>query len=219
MNPPSVEITRRLSLRFLRPVFILFVFLLPQFVATSQDANRRERVIDDKHSYLDCPIKVIGVETSKTTVTLGKSFLGDDDWMKGLTVRIKNTSDKVVTHVGIAVHFDRPGDQAGQPGAVWDLSYGVNPFHFKPEEPIPPPTVRLIQLGETTSIALSDTEYDAMRVFLADVGFPPSIERIHISVSTIGFVDGTAWGGTLYRRDPDTRHGWRAVDKPKGSSD
>ncbi len=56
-----------------------------------------------------------------------------------------------------------------------------------------------------------------MRAFLTDVGFPP-IERIHISVSTIGFVDGTAWGGTLYRRDPGTRHGWRAVDKPKGSA-
>ena len=218
MNPQSVKIARRLSLRLLLPAFILFVFLLLQFVATSQQADRRERVIDDKHSYRDCPIRIIGVETCKTTVTLGIQFLGDEDWMKGLTVRIKNTSGKVVTHVGIAIRLDRPGDQSGQPGAVWDLWYGVSPFYFKPEESIPPPMVRLIQPGETESIVLSDTEYNAMRAFLTDVNFPPSIEKVHISVSTIGFDDGTAWGGSLYRRDQGLRRGWRAVDKPKGSA-
>ena len=184
--------------------FMLFVFLLSQFAVASQQANRRKRVIDDKHSYPHCPIKIMEVETetTKTKVALGEPFLSDDDWIKDLTVRIKNTSNKVVTHVGIKIHFDRPANQAGQPVAVWDLWYGVSPFYFKPEEPIPPPMVQLIQPGETQSITLSEVEYVAMTSFLRDISFPASIERIHISVSTIAFADGTAWRGRMYRRDP-----------------
>jgi hypothetical protein len=195
-------------------LILAFVFL--RSGASGQQFNPRERVIDDKYSYESCPIKIVGVETSKHKVTLGKSFSDDDDWLNGLAVRVENTSGKVVTHVGIKLVIERPADERDQPRASWDLWYGVSPFSVKLGEPIPPSQVRPIQPGETETIVLSDTEYDSLRSFLKDVKFPASIEMIHISVYTIGFADGTAWGGQLYRRDPGARGGWTPADEPRG---
>ncbi len=194
------------------------ILLLPQFKASSQQGPQRERLIDTKGSYADCPIKIVGVETNKRKVVLGKSFLDDDDWMKGLTVRVVNSSGKSLSHIGIRLDFERPADQAAQPGAVWDLWYGVSPFHFKPDEIIPPPLNPLIQPGAVQSIALTDSEYGYMRAFLWDFKFPASIENVHITVYTIGFTDGTAWGGQLYRRERGSKQGWKPAEKPKGSA-
>jgi hypothetical protein len=192
--------------------------LLFQSTASSQQTDPRERKVDDKYSYKDCPIKIIGLETGKHKIVLGQAFSDDDDWMKGLKVRIENTSDKVITHVGIKMVFDRPVDQADQAEAGWDMWYGVSPFSLEPNEPIPPPLVRLIKPGETELIALSDTDYDALRVFLMELKFPSSTQSVHISVYTIGFTDDTAWGGHLFRRDTRSKHGWTPVEKPKGSA-
>jgi hypothetical protein len=191
--------------------------LLPTFRATSQQAGQGRRIVDDKYSYSDCPVKIIGIETSKHQITMKEVFLDDDDWMKGLRIRVKNESDKIITHVGIGIHFDRPPNQSEQAGAFWELWYGVSPFHYKPQEDIPPPIVRVIQPGETELIPFSEREYDALKAFLAELKFPSSVEKIHVSVYTIGFADGTAWSGQLYRRDPKSETGWRPADKPQGS--
>ena len=39
-----------------------------------------------------------------------------------------------------------------------------------------------------------------------------------MAVYTIGFADGTAWGGQLYKRDRGSKRGWKSVEKPKGSA-
>jgi len=211
----------RTVLQKLLPSVLIFsgacALLLPTFQVSSQQAPQRHRIIDDKYSYSDCPIKIVGIETNRHPVTLKESFSDDDDWLRGLTIRIENTSGRVLTHVGIAIHFDRPPDQADPTGALWELSYGISPFSFKPNAPIPATQVRLIQPGEKVSIALSDVEYDALKSFLNDIKLPLSLERIHISVYTIGFADGTAWGGRQYRRDPRAPNGWAPVEKPPGS--
>lgn len=179
--------------------------------AASKQGNQQERVIDDKYSYSDCPVKIVDIKTKNHPVILRKSFLDDDDWLKGLAIQIENRSRKVVTHVGIAMHFDRPKDQGDQSGALWDIWYGVSPFSFKDGESIPPLQVRAIQPGETAFVVLSDIEHDALRAFLNDIKFPSAIDLVHASVSTVGFDDGTAWRGTLYRRDRGGRHGWSPV--------
>jgi hypothetical protein len=192
------------------------VLLLMQFRVGSYQSGQRERVIDDvTYSYRECPVKIVGVETGKRQVPLRKPFLDDDDWMKGLTIRIENKSDRVITHVTIAIFFDRPAEQADQPeqpGALWEISHGVSPFDFKSNESMPPPIVRAVQPGETEPIALSGSQYEAMMSFLRDIKFSP-IERIHVSVYTIGFADGTGWRGQLERRDPKSPYGWSPVDR------
>lgn len=191
--------------------------LLPWFIASGQQGNQRERLIDTQGSWPECPIKIASVGTAKRKVVLGKPFQDDDDWMKGLTVRVLNSSGKALTHIEVMITFDRPADQAAQPRADWDLSYGANPFHFKLDENIPPPLDPLIQPGAIQTLELSDSEYGFMRAFLWDLKFPASIEKIHVVVYTIGFADGTAWGGQMYKRDRGSKGGWKSIEKPKSS--
>jgi hypothetical protein len=219
------EITSRLMSRLSRSVYfscllIVFIFLalFLEPNVSSQQGFLKTRLIDEKYSYADCPVKIIEVENIGHKLDLHKTFSDSDDWLNGLTVRVKNVSDKTVTHVGIKITFDRPKNQSDQPRASWDIWYGVSPFYFKTGEPLPSPSVRLIRPGETELIFLTETDYKAMCDFLKEVGFPTSITSVHISVYTIGFEDGTAWGGQLYRRDPRSPGGWKPADKPRGSA-
>jgi len=191
--------------------------LLPQFIASGQQGNQQERLIDTEGSWPECPIKIVSVGTAKRKVVLGKSFQDDDDWMKGLTVRVLNSSDRPLTHIEVHIIFDRPAEQADQPGADWDLSYGANPFHFKTGEEIPPPLDPLIQPGAIQTLELPDSEYGFMRAFLWDFKYPASIEKIHVVIYTIGFADGTAWAGQMLKRDRGSKGGWKTMEKPKGS--
>lgn len=212
-------ISRRLGLLTLSIVAVICasLLLLPPLTNSRQQIGQRERTVDTDGSYRDCPIEIIGAETSKRKLVLGKSFLDDDAWMKGLTVRVKNSSGKPLTHIGLRITFDRPQEQKEQAGAIWNLWYGVSPFHYKPDEEIPPPTVALIPHGRVELLSLSDDDYASLRAFLADLSFS-SIDRIHITVDTIGFADGTAWSGEFYERDPKAKRGWKSLEKPKSSA-
>jgi hypothetical protein len=139
-------------------------------------------------------------------------FVDDDDWIKGLEVEVVNKSGKTVTHVGIDLLFERPPEQAGEPPSVWPLNYGLDPFSISPGEPVPI-KIKQIRSGETAYIQLSDLEYEELRAFLKETRYPLAIEKIKLWVTTIGFADGMAWGGSFYIRDPSAPHGWRPKEK------
>jgi hypothetical protein len=195
------------SLRVLLVILVGGAFFLLEFGASSRQTNQQQRTVDEKYAYPDCPVKIVEVETSSRKVVLGKPFADNDDWMKGLRVRVENVSGKVVTHVGIKITLERPESQHDQAAADWDLWYGFNPLALKSEQSFPATQVRPIQPGEIESIALSPQDYDALVSFLKDINFASSTQNIHVSVYTIGFADGTAWAGQLYRRDPKAPRG------------
>lgn len=192
------------------------LLLLPPLTNSRQQSTHRERMVDTEGSYTECPIEIIGAETAKRKILLGKSFSDDDDWLKGLTVSVKNSSGKPLTHIGVKITLDRAQGQEDQGAATWDLWYGVSPFYYKPDEEIPPPKVPLVPHGRVELLSLSDSEYGSLRSFLTIQNFPNSIERIHLMVCTIGFADGTAWNGEMYERDPKAKRGWKSREKPKG---
>jgi hypothetical protein len=199
-------------------VVVTSLLLLPPLTNSRRQATQRERTVDTEGSYPECPIEIIGVETARRKILLGKRFLDDDDWVKGLTVRVKNSSGKPLTHIGVKITFDRPRSHEDQGAATWDLWYGVSPFYYKRDEEIPSPIVPLVPHGRVELLSLSDYEYSSLRSFLTIQNFPNSIERIHLMVYTIGFADGTAWNGEMYERDPKAKRGWKSREKPKGGA-
>ena len=182
--------------------------------AKSFGAERRGRLIEN-HSYSDSPVKIIDVRIGKKKVTFKESFDDDDDWLKGLTIAVENQSKVAVNHVGIDFLLERPREQMGEVPAFWNLTYGSNPFWLKPQEP--PMSIQPIQPGETKEIRLQDEAYKEMRLFLRKVGYSASGETVKVMISTIGFINGTAWRGLLYRRDPAASDGWTGEEKPQAS--
>jgi hypothetical protein len=171
----------------------------------------QERLIVDK-SRSNAPVKITLVKTKKGVVENNKKFLDDDDWLEGLTLRVLNRSDKTVTYVGIQLIFRRTEDQESGIPAAWPLDYGFDPFRLNPGDSIPPPQVTPILAGTETEIRLSESEYEEVKKFFAEIGFPAIRKRMELDIIKIGFSDGTAWNnGLMFRRDPSSQgplKGW-----------
>jgi len=178
----------------------------------------QERLIVDK-SRSDAPVKITLVKTKKRVVDNNKKFVDDDDWLEGLTLRVLNRSDKTVTYVGIQLIFGRTEDQESGLPAGWSLNYGFDPFTLDPGESIPSPQVTPIVAGADTEIRLSEAEYEEVKKFFAQIGFPAARKRMELDIIKIGFSEGTAWNnGLMFRRDPNSQgplKGWRPMDPPR----
>ncbi len=174
--------------------------------------GKRHRVIEET-PYPDAPVKVVGVLNRKYKIKFKESFLDDDDWIKGLEFEVINNSEKTVTHVGIDLLFERPSSQTSEPRALWPLGYGLNPFRLNAGDPIVSGKFKPIRPGHKVSITLSDLEYEHLKALLRETRYFDGVEKMKIFVTTIGFDDGTAWGGSFYIRDPSAPNGWRPQEK------
>jgi len=193
---------------FLLGAILLVVSLLPSGAASQ--TGQRKRVIEET-PYPDAPVQIVSLTNRRHPIKLKESFVDDDDWLEGLEIQVINKSDKIVTHVGIQIVFESPNG----PPAVWPITYGLNPFSLKPDEPIITNKIKAIRPGERVSVELSDLAYVELKAFLKDTGHI-DVDKVKIFVTTIGFDDGAAWGGTYYIRDPTEKGGWRL--KEKGST-
>jgi hypothetical protein len=185
------------------------------FGAASQ-TGQRKRVIEET-PYPDAPVQIVGVTNRRYHIKFKEDFSDDDDWIKGLEVEVINKSGKTVTHVGIDMLLERPPEQVGEPPSVCPLNYGLNPFFLEPKEPIPASRIKSIRPGEKASIRLSDLAYEDLKALLRDTHYFDGIGKMKMFVTTIGFDDGTAWGGSFYIRDPDSPGGWSPKEKPPAS--
>lgn len=201
------------------PCLLAAAFLVGDSFLPSRAAGQKEkrkRVIEET-PYPNARVQIISVSNRRYHIKFKESFSDDDDWIKGLEVEVINKSGKTVTHVGINLLFERPPDQTGEPPILWPLNYGFDPFFLEPNEPIPTSKVRAIRPGEKVTILLSDLAYEDLKAFLRDARFD-GIDKIKMFVTTIGFDDGTARGGSFYIRDPDSPGGWRPKERAPGST-
>lgn len=169
-----------------------------------------------KKADFDPPVKVILVKTKSGLVETDKNFSADDNWLRGLTIQVLNDSGKIVTYIGMQLSFRRTDDQERGLPAMWPIAYGVDPFRYEDSESVPTPQGRYVLSGSTVEIGLSDLEYDEIRSFLRDVGFPSSVKKAELRVIKVGFSDGTAWNsGRVYSRDPSSPRKWRPIGEPE----
>lgn len=203
-----------------RTRFLLIAAVLPIVAAvmiSSQRAGAKRNTVDlpssqpqdrlmVKKADFDPPVKITLVKTKGGLVETDKNFSADDDWLRGLTIQVLNDSGKTVTYIGMQLSFRRTDDQEKGLPAIWPVAYGVDPFRYEDWESMPKPQGVRVLSGSTVEIALSDLEYDEIKSFLRDIGFPSSVKKAELRVIKVGFSDGTAWNsGRVYSRDPMVR--------------
>ena len=205
--------------RFMRlaSLMLVLVVLICVHDKPSHSQVQHNRIVETSRSYRNCPIRIVSVTTNGRVMQIGKSVSATDDWISEMAIEVENVSTKAVSHVGIRMDFDRPREESKKATAVFDVSYGADPFGLRADEKIPPPKVKVIQPHERTRIQMSYSEYVALRNFLTDVGYPTSIERVHVYINTVGFTDGTAWSGEFFIRDPNAKDGWRRLEPSSNS--
>ncbi len=138
-----------------------------------------------------------------------EEFEGDPDWLKDLTLKLRNTSGKTITHIELDLHF--PEVTRNGRTALHGIFLGVDPDRkFTRAE------LRLAP-NETIEIPLAG-RYDDIKTLVKTVGNLPleNVTKLWVEFHSALFDDGTLFeAGTLYRRNPNPNdpHKWIPVDK------
>lgn len=152
------------------------------------------------------PIAITDIRVNDRSVSFGKKFSADDEWMRSLTVSVKNKSDKLILFAAIRLQFPRATDSR-DPISIYDISYGNAGL------PTRRPTAeeRLVGIpsGETVVMQLSVQQAVDLKTFLTGTQYPASIETVDLSLSHIIFADDTMWyAGSQALRDPKDPTRW-----------
>lgn len=169
--------------------------------------QEQERTVTKLETPKD-PVKVALVKTKKGAVEIDRKFMGDDDWFKGLAVRVKNTSGKAIVYLRVELFF--PRDKSYIPADPRDpmqtvpygdsIGYGGREIYMPDSPPLGLPP---IAPGEHIELELSDRHYQYIRITLAQLNYPATIKQIQVRPEVVYFEDGTFWqAGAWYQRDP-----------------
>ena len=187
---------------------------LPLVIHTHSQ-QKRERVIK-KASQPNEPMDLEDIQvrgSGKTTesVSVGTTFLGDEDWLKGLTVKVKNKSGKSIAYAELYVYV-ATSENEDKPIRL-SLRYGVTPAACSETDASNQP--KLILHGNSTTLVLSDNEYDQAKALLTEKNVTTDFKQVEMRIGMVIFDDGTAWkNGAVLHRDPNNPLKWNVVDKP-----
>lgn len=171
--------------------------LIPKDTLALQDRQRIITIKGDDRS----PLKIRTIRTKGKQVEPDKEILDTDDWLKHLTVEMRNDSGKTVTFVQVQLFFPKLDPDRKQPGSSFTLDYGDDPFAFDSAAAMPPLRVKPVSPGEHLAITLTDADFTRLNQFLIDTGFLVT-SKVEIRVYLIGFSDGMAWTGQMAQRRP-----------------
>ncbi|HEY6187970.1 MAG TPA: hypothetical protein VIW80_09845 [Pyrinomonadaceae bacterium] len=199
-----------LSLRFSRSLVTILLcggvtlFICSSFNPAGQAQQEEERLIEiqsDSASPLE-PVEITAIKTKKGVIKAGEKFKDDDDWVRGLTVKLENVSAKNIVYINVSFSFLRPADHesAGQPPFVDHLTYGSNAMLYSSSQSTRLPT---LAPGASVEISLTDKNHEAIKRALKKINYPESIKRLQIYLAEVIFDDDTAWlYGSWFRLDP-----------------
>jgi hypothetical protein len=178
------------------------------FLPVCLSAQPQERVIE-KASWRNEPVQIVSLKTKGKAIKLGENFLEEDDWLDGLTVRIRNASDKPIARVEIELSFPRPAGAGADEATVYVVAmiYGEEPAS---SAEAPPPQVLP---GESVDVKLLRANLPYIRADLESLGYPQRITQAQIMLDGVTFGDGTRWASDKILPPHRSDHG-RAVVSP-----
>ncbi len=188
----------------IRVISIFLVTLLLPVAGITQSSQEqnikgKERVIV-KYQKPRYPLKITMVITKKGVVETGKSFIDDDDWLKGLTMKVGNESGKTAIYIAVNLLFLRSEEQKEKPPFSYSIGYG-KPSKWK-NVPGPADGSRPVLPGDTVEVSINDAHYREIRSNLEMAGYSGSVKKIRVRVEEVHFDDDTVWAGAWFGPDP-----------------
>ena len=160
-----------------------------------------------KFSWPEAPVEVVAVMVNRKPVTFDKAFPERDQWLGGLTVRIKNTSARRVSWVRVALKFLK--DEAPGSGLSDFMTYGIGHYDIEKLQGGGPP----LKPGETAEVSYSWEQYQSVREILDGMSYPRSITRVEVSVDKVIFEGDTdlMWIEGKMNKENTDRPGWSPI--------
>lgn len=181
--------------------------------------QHKKRAVELK-TYKDQPVEIVDTKVKGGAIKPKQEFDGDSDWLNGMTVKVKNVSDKPVAYVSVLVttYYERDGRRTKQRDgmdvqAAIELNYGAQPS--RPGEPAPPYRAPL-QPGESIDLTLTERSRDELYALLSQDNASTNIARLIVRAYEVFFVgdSDTMWKtGRVLRRDPGDPQRWLPVEQ------
>src|SRR5205085_11043113 len=141
--------------------------------------------------------------------------MGDDDWLKGLTLKLKNKSGKSIVYLEVNIYI--PETNASELPIRASISYGQIPP--AQQEGAPSTASEAILHGNHVVVSLSERDYQVYKNLLKEKRGQDTFDKVELRIGMIIFDDGTAWDkGRALRRDPNNPRRWVVVGAPTSSA-
>lgn len=202
---------RRSHLRILILAFVASLISIFSGAATSNPKQElSERLLKEGRNR-NAVIEITRLTLKGSPVLFAKKFAGDDDWLSGLTVSVKNISPKPIIYLVINLNLFGKGDEepTGKLPFIYPLRYG----RYVGKEPtehlfltdVPDP----IEPGSTRDIVLTEEEYTSLKTNLLVGGYSLTMKEVELLIADVYFADGTRWyKGMRLKRNPDNPVEW-----------
>lgn len=162
-------------------------------------AQGRGRAIIREHAPDNEPVVISDIRVRGNAVRLGERFEGDDTWLREITFRVKNRSNKPITYLRLDIVF--PETRATGPVLLQQLFLGRRSDNNSTlsNEPL-----RLLP-NEWLEVSLASQFERLRRLIQLRYSSPGNIHEVAISLGEAMFEDGTLYsGGAIFRRNPDS---------------
>lgn len=209
----TIDDRRRARLSIL--TFVLSASLVAVFspaAASNPRQEESERVLKEGRGRNNVT-EITRLKLKGSPIFFAKKFTGDDDWLKGLSVSVKNTSTKPIIYVELEIRLFGEGDKepGGKPGYIYPLSYGRRAADETADPAATPDAPKPIDPGGTVEIVLTAEEFLSLKNHLAAADYPLKMKQAELLVTDVFFADGTRWyKGVRLRRSPDDPARWVA---------
>jgi hypothetical protein len=154
-----------------------------------------------------------GRSSGAKETTPGTPFQADEDWLKNMSIFIKNRTDIVIVCVEVDLEFPDTGDGKAQPVTEYIVRVGQLPEwaqYYRDGTKMPPdPTKKplLLTPGKTLEIQVADF-IDQIQAAVEDKLPFQQITRVNISRDLVYFRGGMRWHGSSYEVPVTDRLGY-----------
>jgi hypothetical protein len=171
-------------------------------VRSAQDAGRKKVV--HKEDDPTAPVEISRLKHKGQPTDFNRAFDADttDDWLKNLSVEVKNISNREIIY--LRVELDFPKDDSDNHVFVTYLEYGQRPNDSNSS----PSATKPIQPGESVTLTVPDWVAGAVRRNLEKEGSGSALllNRVKIYANQAWFDKNTMWMlGTTFVRDPTSK--------------
>ena len=144
---------------------------------------------DENNKFISTTMKgveLIGISVEGKNITPGKPFAAGDDWLKTLTIKLKNVSEKPISSVRMS--FSRPEAKFKESGLSFSLEFGSLSVMLDNRK-----TKKIIQPGEEFELAQTESLYFTEKSFMMEKTGVSNINKVLIGMMMVQFEDGDLW--------------------------
>ena len=131
-------------------------------------------------------LEILEIKVNDKTVKLGQAFSAGGEWLKNLTIKVKNTSGKPIS--SIRMHFTLPEAKYGEGTMSFSLEYGKalsTGINYGDQKVIPS--------GEELLLYRNEAHYNRDRDGIAKLAGITDFSKVLLGMTIVQFENGAVW--------------------------